>query len=393
MTTEDECMPFMIGAHPAFMCPLTISTTGGECRRTGCFVNFHTNDERRCDTTKEPIKILFVCHGNICRSPIAEFFFRDYAEKHGLKDRYEVASAAVSTEEIYRGVGNLVYPPAKAKLLEHGISCEGKRARLMTKEDYRYYDLLIGMDALNLRRMENIAGGDPDHKMWLLLDFADTPRDVSDSWYTGDFETAYQDIVKGCTALIDRLTFKNHLVLASGSPRRRELLAQIGIEFSLDPSDVDEFTSETIPDQYVEELSFRKASSVIERHQNDWILGADTAVSCEGKILGKPKDKKMAEKMLTLLSGNTHQVYTGVSIIRTYKGKILYRTTLSVSTDVTFYPLSEQGIQAYIETGEPFDKAGSYGIQGKGAVLVKEIRGDYNNVVGLPISTIYRVLY
>lgn len=147
------------------------------------------------------IKILFICHGNICRSPMAEFIFKDLIQKRGVANQFFIASAATSTEEI----GNPVYPPAKRKLAQHGISCEGKRARQMKREDYKEYDLLIGTEQINVRNMERIAGGDPDAKMHRLLDYSTRPRDISDPWYTGDFERAYRDILEGCEALLDYL--------------------------------------------------------------------------------------------------------------------------------------------------------------------------------------------
>ena len=148
------------------------------------------------------VKILFVCHGNICRSPMAEFVMNDMVEKEGLSDRFEISSAATSTEEIWNGVGNPVYPPARQIMKEHGISCEEKRARQMTGRDYAEYDLLIGMDQANIRNMIRIAGGDPDGKIRRLLDYTDTPRDVADPWYTRDFRTTWEDVNEGCRALL-----------------------------------------------------------------------------------------------------------------------------------------------------------------------------------------------
>lgn len=338
------------------------------------------------------IKILFVCHGNICRSPMAEFFMKDLAEKRGLSGRFHVESAAVSTEEIPGGVGNPVYPPAREELQRHGISCDGKRARLMTREDYDRFDILIGMDGGNVNRMEAIAGGDPKNKIHRLLDVSGDCRDVADPWYTGDFQTTWNDISAGCTALADLLTFEGELVLASASPRRRELLHQVGIRTVVDPSDGDEWSQEKDPGRYVVELARCKVLDVADRHGDQWVLGSDTVVTLDGKILGKPADEEDAIKMLRELSGRTHKVFTGVSILRMDRGRVLYEKTFSQSTDVTFYELSDELIDRYVSSGEPFDKAGAYGIQGRGAVLVKEIRGDYNTVVGLPVAEVYHEL-
>ena len=151
------------------------------------------------------IKILFVCHGNICRSPMAEFIFRDLAEKHRMEDRFTVSSCATSTEEIFMGVGNPVYPPAVAELAKHGISCAGKRAVQLTKADYEKYDLLIGMDSANIRNMHRMLGGDPDGKIHKLLEYTGSDRDVSDPWYSGRFDIAWRDIHAGCTALFAKL--------------------------------------------------------------------------------------------------------------------------------------------------------------------------------------------
>ena len=147
------------------------------------------------------IKILFVCHGNICRSPMAEFVMKDLVEKKGVSEEFEIASATTSTEEI----GNPVYPPAKRKLNEHGISCEGKTARQMTKEDYTYYDYIIAMDRINIRNMTKFAGNDPDNKISLLMDFTSHLKDVADPWYTGDFETTWNDVYEGCVGILNRL--------------------------------------------------------------------------------------------------------------------------------------------------------------------------------------------
>ena len=146
------------------------------------------------------IKILFVCHGNICRSPMAEFVMKDLLNKKGIAGQFEIASAATSTEEI----GNPIYPPAKRKLKEHGISCEGKTARQMTKKDYAYYDYIIAMDRLNLRNMTRFVGNDPDNKISLLMDFTNHPGDVADPWYTGDFDATLNDVCEGCVGIIKK---------------------------------------------------------------------------------------------------------------------------------------------------------------------------------------------
>ncbi|MCR4652927.1 MAG: low molecular weight phosphotyrosine protein phosphatase [Eubacterium sp.] len=151
------------------------------------------------------IKILFICHGNICRSPIAEFVMKDMVEKEGLSDRFEISSAATSTEEIRNGVGNPVYPPARQIMEEHGIFCKKKRAQQMKKCDYESYDLLIGMDQANIRNMTRIAGGDPKYKIKRLLDYTDAPRDVADPWYTRDFQTTWRDVNEGCRALLEAM--------------------------------------------------------------------------------------------------------------------------------------------------------------------------------------------
>lgn len=143
-------------------------------------------------------KILFICHGNICRSPMAEFIMKDLVRKAGLADRFHIGSAATSREEL----GNPVYPPARRKLAEHGIACAGHAARQLTAQDYENYDLLIGMDRENLRNMRRICGGDPDGKLSFLLDHKGRSRDVADPWYTGDFEATWQDVLAGCQALL-----------------------------------------------------------------------------------------------------------------------------------------------------------------------------------------------
>ena len=193
------------------------------------------------------------------------------------------------------------------------------------------------------------------------------------------------------------------IILASSSPRRRELMAQAGFAFEVLVSEADETIETETPGEMVEVLSERKAAAVAEEikrlgfaEESVLLVGADTMVAIDGKKLGKPKDEKGAEEMLEELSGRTHQVYTGVTLIRLRKaenGSILQESrTFSEGTDVSFYPLTKEEIRSYIATGEPMDKAGAYGIQGKAAVFVKEIKGDYNNVVGLPIARLYQEL-
>lgn len=144
------------------------------------------------------IKILFLCHGNICRSPMAEFILKDLVEKRGLSTHFYIESAATSTEEL----GNPVYPPARKTLNSVGIDCSGKRARQMNKSDYDKFDYLIGMDSANIRNINRICGGDPKGKIYKLLSIAGEERDVADPWFTGDFETTYRDVLKGCEAFL-----------------------------------------------------------------------------------------------------------------------------------------------------------------------------------------------
>lgn len=151
------------------------------------------------------MKIMFVCHGNICRSPMAEFIFKKLVREQGRETDFTVSSSATSTEEIWNGIGNLVYPPAKAVLMKHGISCEGKRAVQLKKSDYDKYDIFIGMDSANIRNMNRIFGGDSDGKIYKLLTFAGRGDDVSDPWYSRDFDRAYRDIYEGCAALLESL--------------------------------------------------------------------------------------------------------------------------------------------------------------------------------------------
>lgn len=151
------------------------------------------------------IKIMFVCHGNICRSPMAEFIMKKLVQEQGLQDEFLIFSSATSTEEIWNGIGNPVYPPAKSELKKHGISCEGKRAVQLRSVDYGKYDLFIGMDSANIRNMTRILKGDPNNKIRKLMDYTDRGGDVADPWYTRDFDITYRDILEGCTKLLEAL--------------------------------------------------------------------------------------------------------------------------------------------------------------------------------------------
>ena len=150
------------------------------------------------------VKILFICHGNICRSPMAEFVMKDMVKKAKLEWKFVIASAATSTEEL----GNPVHRGTREKLREVGISCAGKTARQMNRRDYEEYDLLIGMDRYNIRNMQRICGGDPEGKIHSLLEYAGRHDDIADPWYTGNFEETYADVTEGCTALLKHLTGK-----------------------------------------------------------------------------------------------------------------------------------------------------------------------------------------
>ena len=149
---------------------------------------------------------LFVCHGNICRSPMAEFVMKDLVKKAGLEGQFDIASAATSAEDL----GTPVYPPARRELARHGIVCGGKTARQLTPGDYRRWDLLLGMDGANLRNMRRLFGGDPAGKLGLLLDYADRPgAEISDPWYSGNFEATWRDVLAGCEGLLAALTQKH----------------------------------------------------------------------------------------------------------------------------------------------------------------------------------------
>ncbi len=206
---------------------------------------------------------------------------------------------------------------------------------------------------------------------------------------------------------------KYRLILASASPRRKELLAQIGAEFEIIPATGEEIITSIEPEETVLELSGQKAREVaenillsdtyfvqrkenaLEQKQADKgvvVLGADTVVAFQGQILGKPTGREDAIRMLKMLSGNTHSVFTGVTMIVLDNGKETKSLSFYEETKVTMYPMTEEQIQAYVNTGEPMDKAGAYGIQGKGAIYIEKIVGDYPNVVGLPLGAVYQKL-
>ena len=150
-------------------------------------------------------RIMFVCHGNICRSPMAEIIFKKMLSDAGREEDFEIVSRATSTEEIWNGVGNPVYPPARRELAKHGLSCDGKYAEQIKKSDYARYDLFIAMDERNVVNMLRILGGDPDKKIGKLMEYTDRGGDVADPWYSGQFDVTYADIYDGCRGLFKRL--------------------------------------------------------------------------------------------------------------------------------------------------------------------------------------------
>lgn len=197
----------------------------------------------------------------------------------------------------------------------------------------------------------------------------------------------------------------SQIILASQSPRRKELLEQIGLEFEICPAKGEEIITKSIPEEVVMELSKQKAeeiaalvSSYGENHKeittpsDILVIGADTVVAYDGKILGKPKDEADAKRMLSMLAGNIHSVFTGVTLVFIDKSGRTGEVVFYEKTDVKMHEMTDTEIERYISTGEPMDKAGSYGIQGKGAIYIEKIDGDYNNVVGLPITRIYQEL-
>ncbi|TCS96504.1 septum formation protein [Hazenella coriacea] len=186
---------------------------------------------------------------------------------------------------------------------------------------------------------------------------------------------------------------KLEIVLASGSPRRQEMLTQLGVPFRVQVSQVDENVEEELtPDLLVEQLANRKAVAVANQCENALVIGADTIVVLDGKVLGKPKDEQEAMDMLQQLQGKKHQVFTGISVIHINEGFMQNQQVAHRMTEVTMRPLSQDKIRRYVETGDPLDKAGAYGIQGKGAVLIEKISGCYFNVVGMSLSLLDEML-
>lgn len=182
------------------------------------------------------------------------------------------------------------------------------------------------------------------------------------------------------------------LVLASASPRRKELIEHLHRKVLIEVSDIEEVITKTEPSEVVCELAVQKAECVAKRVQgNATVIGADTVVACDGKILGKPQDREEAIRMLTMLSGRKHSVYTGVALCHHVDGTLV-TDSFYEETKVEFYPMSQQEIESYVDSGDPMDKAGAYGIQSGAAVFVKGIEGDYNTVVGLPVSALYQRL-
>lgn len=183
------------------------------------------------------------------------------------------------------------------------------------------------------------------------------------------------------------------IILASGSPRRRELLSQLGVTFTVCPAKGEELTTKTLPCDIVCELSHQKALEIAKAQNTScYVIGADTIVSFENQILGKPKDSADAIRMVSMLQGNTHQVYTGVTLIEVGETGILREKSFYEETNVHVCPMTEEEISSYVATGEPLDKAGAYGIQGAFSIYVSGIDGDYFNVVGLPVCRLYHEL-
>lgn len=187
----------------------------------------------------------------------------------------------------------------------------------------------------------------------------------------------------------ESIAIMKKIILASASPRRKELLERAGVQFEICPGNGEEHITSNKPEEIVKELSEQKAmAAVFPAEEGTVIIGSDTIVAFEGKVLGKPSDEEDAVKTLLMLQGNTHQVYTGVTVLE-YRGSQWRKLVFAERTDVTFYPVSENEIREYVKTGEPMDKAGSYGIQGLFGIYVKGISGEYANVVGLPVGRLF----
>ena len=195
--------------RPLFFCLFQIYVV-----KEPCLWYIHIWDQKNCIYKalrgyEKMIRVLFVCWGNIGRSPMAEFILKDMVRRRGLQDLFHIESAATSMEEI----GNPVYPPARRKLAEHGIGCEGHHARRMERRDYRDFDYLIGMEGINIRSILRMTGGDPEGKVFKMLDFTDRPGDIDDPWYTGDFTTVFEQLYEGCEGFLRRLSEEGRLCM------------------------------------------------------------------------------------------------------------------------------------------------------------------------------------
>lgn len=256
----------------------------------------------------------------------------------------------------------------------------------LVHKEWRGYDLGNGL----LLEVSCVDGGEPTSFMYAEVEFPD--EESANAFTAPDFlgqEMTQQTGFRMKNYWNDKVYYNAPYVLASSSPRRRELLHQVGIKFEIVSPDADETLPEGIaPDKAVELLSERKAEAARDSARGRVLIAADTVVAKDGIIYGKPADADDAFRMLSELSGNTHQVYTGVCVLFPDGGKECF----SVSTEVTFAKMSDEEIRGYIDSGEPFGKAGSYAIQGLGAQFVKGINGDYANVVGLPVQALCNVL-
>lgn len=240
-----------------------------------------------------------------------------------------------------------------------------------------------------------IQHDEADLSTWLPLEFdlqySYAEKATEFSKYLTEVKKAVDELT---TQRIKEVTQKpgGAVILASNSPRRKELLTQMGITFLVRPAHGEETITSTNPETVVKELSEQKAAEVANGVADGIVIGADTVVAYQGEIMGKPKDEQDAFRMLKLLQGNTHQVFTGVTIIQKSAGKETNRIVFAEKTEVVFFETEDEALKMYIQTGDCMDKAGSYGIQTAGGFLVKEIHGDYNNVVGLPAAKVKRIL-